>query len=450
MRRRLPLPLYVLALVVAAGCIGYLGTRHAREFDWSTGHRASLTQPTRAVLARLKGPLQITSYATPGGSLRPTIAAFIARYQALKHDITLRFVDPDQNPGAMRAAGIDVAGEMVLSYHGRRVQVRELTEDALTNAMERLVRGGERIVAFVSGDGERLPAGVKGGDLGLFLKPLTGRGLRAVPLNFAQVQQVPQGTALVVLASPQSTLPSGAVKALVDWVDNGGNLLWLSEPDDPHPELDPLAHALGIQRLPGVLVDGQGSALGLKDPRIVATGDYPPTAITRGLDQTTVFAQVQALASTSATAWSAKPLLRSSAQSWTDTQPISDTHPSTIRFDPGQGELRGPLDFGFALSRLSPSPDKNQQRAVVIGDGDFLSNAFIGQAGNRVLGERVVDWLLGDDALMDVDRAAAPDRVVRISRGGLTALAAVFMIALPLILLALGLGIAWRRRRRRR
>jgi hypothetical protein len=433
---------------VAAGCIGYLGARHARVFDWSTGHRASLTKPTQAVLSRLHGPLTITSYAAPGGSLRPTIAAFIARYQALKHDIKLRFVDPDQNPGAVRAAGIEVDGEMVLRYHGRSVHVRELTEDALTNAMERLARGGERIVAFVSGDGERLPGGVKGADLGLFLKPLSARGLRAVPLNFAQVQQVPMGTDLVVLASPQSELPPGAVRALVAWVQGGGNLLWLSEPGEPHPELDPLARALGIQRLPGMLVDGQGSALGLKDPRIVATGHYPPSAITRGLDQTTLFAQVQALASTSATEWDARPLLRSSAQSWTDTQPISDTHPSTIRFERGKGELRGPLDFGFALSRLSPSPDKNQQRAVVIGDGDFLSNAFIGQTGNRALGDRVIDWLLGDDALLDVDRAVAPDRIVRISRSGLTALAAVFMIALPLLLLGLGLGIAWRRRRR--
>ncbi len=448
MRRTLPLTVFVLALLLAAGCLGYLSARHPWVMDWSAGQRASLTAPTRAVLARLHGPLKITSYAAPGDRLRPTIAAFIARYQALKPDISLHFVDPDQNPGAVRAAGIEVAGEMVITHEGRSEHVRELTEDALTNAMERLARGGERIVAFVSGDGERLPGGVKGADLDLFVRPLTQRGLRAVPLNFGQVRQVPEGTALVVLASPRSPLPPGAVNALVSWVRNGGNLLWLSDPDTPHPELDPLARALGVQRLPGVLVDGQGTALGLKDPRIVASGHYPPTAITRGMDQTTLFAQVQALASTTATDWSAKPLLRSSAQSWTELQPIDDAHPSTIRFDPDKGELRGPLDFGFALSRLSPSPASNQQRAVVIGDGDFLSNAFVGQAGNRALGDRVVDWLLGDDALLDVDRAVAPDRVVRLSRGGLTVLAAVFMIALPLLLLVLGVGIAWRRRRR--
>ncbi|GAB3033069.1 Gldg family protein [Oleiagrimonas citrea] len=447
-KRRLPIWLYALLLLIAAGCIGYLGTRHARVFDWSSGDRASLTAPTRAVLQKLHGPVQITSYAAPGGKLRPTIAAFLQRYQAVKPDISVRFVDPDKNPAAMRAAGIEVAGEMVLRYDGRTQHVRALSEDALTNAMERLTRDGDRIVAFVTGDGERRADSSAGADLGLFIKPLAARGVRAVPLNFSQVGQVPQGTRLVVLASPQSALPKPAVQALVDYVRDGGNLLWLSDPGQAHPELDPLAHALGVQRLPGLLVDGQGAALGLNDPRIVALGSYPPTAITKGLVQTTVFAQVQALASISDTEWSARPLLRSSPKSWTELQPIDDRHPSTIRFDPAKGELRGPLDFGFALSRLSPSPDKNEQRAVVIGDGDFLSNAFLGQAGNRALGERVFEWLLGDDALIGVDRAAAPDRVVHLSRGGLTMMAAVFMIGLPLLLLLLGTGIAWRRRRR--
>ncbi|WP_343224674.1 Gldg family protein [Oleiagrimonas sp.] len=448
MGRRLGSWVFTLAVLVAAGCIGYLGSRHEATFDWSAGHRASLTAPTRAVLARMQGPVKITSYAVPGGSLRPTIAAFISRYQAVKHDITLHFVDPDKNPEAMRKAGISVAGELVLRYRGREQRLQQLSEDSLTNALERLTRGGDRIVAFVTGDGERLAGGKRGEDLSDFVSPLAARGMRAVPLNFSQVQGVPENTNLVVLASPVQPLPHGAVQALVNYVQGGGNILWLSEPDEPHPELKPLAEALGVQRLPGVLVDGQGSALGLDDPRIIAVGNYPPDAVTRGFDKTTLFPGVQALASTSDTQWSAKPLLSSGPQSWTVLQPIDDKHPSTIRFDPGKGELRGPLDFGYALSRLSPSPEKNMQRAVVIGDGDFLSNGFLGHAGNRALGERVINWLLGDDALVDVPRPVAPDRIVQLSPGGMTALAAVFMIGLPVLLLLLGVGIAWRRRRR--
>ena len=112
------------------------------------------------------------------------------------------------------------------------------------------------------------------------------------------------------------------------------------------------------------------------------------------------------------------------------------------------GELKGPLDFGFALNRLSPSPAKSEQRAVVIGDGDFISNTYVGNGGNRALGERIVDWLLGDDVLVDLPTRGAPDRVISLSQDGLNALTFGFLIALPALLLGLGAGIAWRRRRR--
>jgi ABC-type uncharacterized transport system involved in gliding motility auxiliary subunit len=84
---------------------------------------------------------------------------------------------------------------------------------------------------------------------------------------------------------------------------------------------------------------------------------------------------------------------------------------------------------------------------VVIGDGDFLSNSFLGNGGNRALGERVFDWLLGDDALVDLPPRGAPDRVLRLSQAGLDALGIGFIVGLPLLLLIAGGFIAWRRRR---
>ena len=446
--RRLDGWLFALLLVLAAGAIGYLSTRYAHESDWTANGRTSLSPESRAVLAKLSGPVEIVSYANPQGDLRQTVAGFLQRYQAVKPDLRLRFVDPQLDPAKMRELGITVDGALILHYGNREQRLDELSERSLTNALERLLRGDDRIVAFVTGDGERRADGKANADLGTFMAQLESRGMRAVPLNFSQVGAVPEHTDLVVLASPSLALPPAAVQALVTYVQNGGNLLWLSEPANDNLGLDPLAAALGVRVLPGVLVDGSGSALGLHDPRLLALGDYPPHAITRGFTLTTLFPQVSALAQVTQGEWAVKPFLRSSAQSWTEFHPIDNAKPSDIRFDAAAGELKGPLDFGFALSRLSPSPDKSEQRVVVIGDGDFLSNTFLGNGGNRALGERVFDWLLGDDKLVDLPPRGAPDRLLQISQTELNLLSMGFLIALPLLLLLLGGLIVWRRRRR--
>lgn len=446
--RRLDGWLFALLLVLAAAAIGYLSTRYAHQADWTANGRTSLSAESRAVLARFDGPVEIVSYANPQGDLRQTVAGFLQRYQAVKSDLSLRFVDPQLDPAKMRELGITVDGALILHYKDREQRLDELSERSLTNALERLLRGSDRIVAFVTGDGERRADGHANADLGTFMAQLEARGMRAVPLNFAQVTAVPEHTDLVVLASPSLALPPGAVQALVAHVQNGGNLLWLTEPANDDFGLRPLADALGVRVLPGVLVDGSGSALGLRDPRLIALGDYPPQAITRGFTLTTLFPQASALAKVTQGDWAVAPFLRSGAQSWTEFQPIDNNKPSDIRFDADAGELKGPLDFGFALSRLSPSPDKSEQRAVVIGDGDFLSNTFLGNGGNRALGERVFDWLLGDDKLVELPPRGAPDRLLQISQTELNALSFGFLIALPLLLLLIGGLIVWRRRRR--
>jgi ABC-type uncharacterized transport system involved in gliding motility auxiliary subunit len=446
--RRLDGWLFALLLLLAAGAIGYLSTRYVHETDWTANGRTSLSAESRAVLAQLTGPVEIVSYANPQGDLRQAVAGFLQRYQSVKPDLSLRFVDPQLDPAKMRELGITVDGALILHYQNREQRLDELSERSLTNALEKLIRGNDRVVAFVTGDGERRADGQANADLGTFMAQLEGRGMRAVPLNFAQVNAVPEHTDLVVLASPSLALPPGAVQALVGYVQNGGNLLWLTEPSNDDLGLNPLATALGIRVLPGALVDGSGTALGLHDPRLIALGDYPPQAITRGFTLATLFPQVSALAQVTQGDWTVKSFLRTSAQSWTEFHPIDNSKPSDIRFDATAGELKGPLDFGFALSRLSPSPDKSEQRAVVIGDGDFLSNTFLGNGGNRALGERVFDWLLGDDKLVDLPPRGAPDRLLVISQAELNMVSVGFMVALPLLLLLIGGLIVWRRRRR--
>ena len=449
MRDRISGAVYLVLITIAAIVVAFLSTRIGFERDFSHASSASLSPATIALLKTLDAPVEVVSYASRQGGLRGIIANFVERYQHAKHDVELRFIDPDADPDAMRAAGVSVDGELEIHYKERSERLKVLSETEFSNALLRLSRTRERIVAFLEGEGERQPLGKANADLAQFVIALADRGVRAVPLPLANTGKVPENADLVVVANPRIALAPAIAQALVDYIERGGNLLWLTEPGE-EAGLDALASALSLRVLPGTVVDASGSAFGLDDPSFVALAKYPPHAITQGFALTTLLPQPAALAQLANPAWDVKPILRSSDKSWNETGriPKPGEAADTIRQDPDAGEIAGPLDLGFALSRLSPRPDKREQRVVAIGDGDFLSNSFLGNGGNREFGQRVFDWLLGDDDQISVPDRSAPDRSLALSQTELGVLGGVFLIALPLVLAGSGTLLWWRRRRR--
>jgi ABC-type uncharacterized transport system involved in gliding motility auxiliary subunit len=449
MRERFSSAIFAVLVLIAAVLVAFLSTRFGFERDLSHANGASLSPASAALLKTLDAPVEVVSYASKQGGLRAIIADFVDRYRRAKPDVTLRFVDPDADPEAMRAAGVSVDGELEIRYNDRSERLKVLSETELSNALLRLSRTRERIVAFLEGDGERQPLGKANADFGTFVAGLKDRGVRAVPLPLANTGKVPENADLVVVANPRVALSPAVAGELVDYVDRGGNLLWLTEPDE-NAGLDALASALSIRVLPGTVVDASGSAFGLGDPSFVAMTKYPPHAMTQGFLLTTLLPQPAALAQLADPHWDLKPILRSSDKSWNETGPIPKAGEAadTIRQDADAGEIPGPLDLGFALSRISPRPDRKEQRVVVIGDGDFLSNSFLGNGGNRELGQRVFDWVLGDDDQITVPDKSAPDRTLALTQAQLGALSVVFLLGLPLVLAASGMLIWWHRRRR--
>jgi ABC-type uncharacterized transport system involved in gliding motility auxiliary subunit len=449
MRERFASLTYTVLIVIAAIAVAFLSTRFGFERDLSHANGASLSPASMTLLRTLDAPVEVVSYASRQGGLRAIIADFVERYRRVKPDVSLRFVDPEADPQAMRAAGVNVDGELDIHYKERSERLKVLSETEFSNVLLRLSRAHERIVAFLEGEGERQPLGKANADLGQFVAALADRGLRAVPLPLANTGKVPENTDLLVIANPRVALAPALAQELIDYLDSGGNLLWLTEPDEARG-LDALAKALSVRVLPGTVVDASGSAFGLADPSFVALDKYPLHAITRGFALTTLLPQPAALAQLADPAWDIKPILRSSDKSWNETGHIPKVGEAadTVHQDADAGEIPGPLDLGFALSRLSPRPDKREQRVVVIGDGDFLSNSFLGNGGNREFGQRVFDWLLGDDDQISVPDKSAPDRLLSLTQSELGILSLVFLIALPVLLAATGMLIWWRRRRR--
>ncbi|NOX75595.1 MAG: GldG family protein [Gammaproteobacteria bacterium] len=440
--------LFLILLLGMAGAIAWLSIRHHIVADWSAAGRHSLSGVSVALLETLPDPVIITSYATKTSSTRQAVSELVARFQRHKKNLSLSFVDPNLNPDQVRTLGLSVDGELLIQYQGRSENLKTLSESALTNVLHRLARSGERWLVFLEGHGERRPFGQANHDLGSWGEQLRSKGFQVLSQNLAQRSRLPANTRVLVIAGPQLDLLPGEVTLIGDFLREGGNLLWLADPGEDRG-MQALAQQLGLGFLPGTIVDPRAQIMGISDPRFALVSEYPAHDITRGLDSVTLFPQSVGLQINAVTPWQAVAFLRTAADSWAETSPMS----GTLRLDVGT-DVPGPLTVGVALTRQLPNAisdktgDARQQRVVVIGDGDFLSNAYLGNGGNLRLGQNIINWLAYDDSLIDVPAKITRDRELNLTPLAQGIIGFGFLFVIPLALAGAGLFI-WLRRRRR-
>lgn len=416
-----------LLLLTLIGALLVAAWRVTVQRDLTLGTRAELSDASRAALAAMPLPIEIVAHLPEASPAREPVAKFVDRYRRAKPSLRVSF---DAH---------EASGDLEIRYGDRTQRLTQLDERSFTAALLQLARSGERLIGFATGHGERRFDGEANHDLGKFARALAARGdkLIAVPLS----TPVPAGLTLLVLASPSTALLPAELAHLKAHVENGGAMLWLQEPEAP--AVDEMLDTLGLLRLPGTLADAAGKSLKLPDLRFIAVQTYPKHPINTDFSSVTLFPGVLALAARPGSPFKATPWLRSGAASWNET----GAGPEPV-FDAAANELPGPLDFGFALTRLSPSPSRQEQRVVIVGDGDFLANQFLGNGGNRDLGLRVFDWLLEDDTTLGLDLPRAPDDMLALSKRAAALISIGWLIALPIALLLGGVVTVARRRRR--
>ncbi|MGD8927053.1 MAG: Gldg family protein [Thioalkalispiraceae bacterium] len=435
--------LFILVLAIA-GLIFQLTREYNAEFDWTSSGRHTISEASIKVLNKLDSDLNITSYASSGelSNIRHDINDIIKRYEKESDKIKLKFVDPRLDPQKTKDLGISMDGEMILEYQGRTEHLKDLSEKSITNAIYRLIRNNERQILFVTGHGERNPLGQANFDVSIFVDNLNNKGFKVAPLDLGKTLSVPSNASVLVIASPQVDYLPGEVKVIKDYVANGGNLLWTIEPGKTG-FLKELADYLNVNANAGLIVDLDIGLLG-NDPTLVL-GQYIQHPITNQFSNIrTLFPQVAGIEIGKKDGWEVKPFVQSMPRSWLETGKIE----GTIKYDP-KTDKPGPIPFAYALTRKLGKKDKErQQRLIIMGDGDFLSNTYLGLQGNLNMGESIINWLSNDDNFIDIPATVTTNSKIDVSRSDFIILGSIFELLIPVLLIGAGIFI-WLRRRKR-
>ncbi|TPW14933.1 MAG: hypothetical protein FD130_1282, partial [Halothiobacillaceae bacterium] len=294
--------------------------------------------------------------------------------------------------------------------------------------------------------GERDPLGVANHDLGSWGKTLEEKGLKVQRLNLGNTPMIPANIAALVVAAPQTALLPGEQRLIRDYLQRGGNLLWLA---DTGSELNTvfMGEWLGVKLIPGVVVDPTTQLVSINNAAIALASRYGTHAITQGFDKLTAYPYAKALdvAAVDKGLWQATPLLWTASGSWAEQSTIVDQ----VAFDENT-ERHGPLTLAVAMERTVAAPPDSaavRQRIVVVGDSDFLSNSYVGNGGNLELGMRIVDWQSQNEQFIAIAPKVARDVTLQLDKVQAAFISIGLLIVMPVLLLLMGGIIRWRRQR---
>ncbi len=453
MTTRIHLVLSLCALVIAL-TLGWFAERFSVGMDLTSNARHSLTQGTVATLESLDTPVDILAVLGPDPAVRTAVSDLVDRYQQLKPDIDLRFLNPETDPARARELDVAPGGELIITGAGREHRLTSLDERSLTGALRQIGREGTRRLAYVTGHGERSPIAQTNHDWSLISNRLAAIGFESTELSFVTSPVVPDDIDVLVVAAPMQAWFPGEIANLLEYVRRGGNLLWLTEAQataatpaqssDNGPvlasaietgaDLSDLAVELGIQTLPGLVIDTDSQALGLDAPDFVVLNAFPAHPVTANLRSALLLPQARALDVTPLAGQTTLPLLTTGESSWTETGPLE----GAVRFDEGSEEVAGPLVMGVTIER--PQANGGSQRIAVIGDADLGASTYLGNGSNAAFVESLFVWLGGDDAALSFVTTPASDAELVMPARSIAALTLICLFALPILLLLIGLG----------
>jgi len=426
---------FLLALTLTAGLLAWLGEQHPINVDLTSGSRHSLSSGSKAVVSQLQNPLAITAFASNQGNLRQRIRTLLSPYLNTSELITLSFVDPDQHPALVRQLEIKADGELRLEYQNRSRQLTTLNELTITQTILQLQRNEPPLLLFLSGHGERSANRGANHDLSNFAETLKAQEFELRTVLPAAGDPLPRH-GILVITRPAVELLAADKEAIAQFLADGGQLLWLTDPGPASGHMEFLSRQLGIRSTTGTIVDPNARLIRAPETFVVARpGEYGNHPATAELQFATVLPEACALSFDQDTPWQQSELIRTARHGWVENSPLTDS----VRFDPGSDQP-GPHLVGVALTR-------GQQRIVVMCDGDFLSNRYLGNGGNLQLGLNLVNWLANTEQFLDIPQVAAADTYLQWSERQGVIIGFGLLFVLPIGFLSVAL-LLWRRRRR--
>jgi ABC-type uncharacterized transport system involved in gliding motility auxiliary subunit len=350
---------------------------------------------------------------------------------------------------------------LVLEGYKRSQVVKLADEENVTNGLVRLSRSEPEKVYWITGHGEKP---FKGGDpesLTALQESFTAQNYEFVGLSLMQ-KEIPEDASLAVVAAPEKRFFPEEVEALQKYLDKGGSLLIFLEPF-VDGGLKEFLLGYGIRTSGDMVVDKMSRVMG-GDYLIPMVANYGVHEITRNFQLTSFFPLARSVEGDSERreGITLTSLALTSPESWAETDRAA-LDQGQVAYD--SRDRLGPLSLAV-IAELDPplekSGDEKESRKedpsfhkitgkgkmIVFGDVHFATNKYIGVSGNNDFIVNSINYLVGREDLITIEKKTKPTDTLVLSRNQGLMLFMVPVVFIPLFVLLLGIAVWYRRRSR--
>ena len=435
--------LMIVLFVGILAIVNFLAARHSVRWDLSENQNFSLAPQTHRVLRSLPRDVKVTVFTREKDPGYQSYKERLDSYRQASSKMSVEFVDPERQPKIAQAYGITRTDTAIFESGGQTIRVASPSETELTGALIRISKDSKKRVLFLEGHGEHSLDDRDRTGLSIAKDLLTKQGYEIGTVSLLKEPAVPEQTSVLVVAGPQRPIIGEEFARIQAYVDKGGHLLLLVDPET-QADLNPLLKHWGLGVGPGVLVDLQ-DRLAQGDLTALLVRTFTEHEITQDLTAAVLFPLARHITFDEQVGkdWDYVPLARTSPNSWAETD-IKGRVVSLSEKD----DIKGPLPMAAAVSpKQPPAEGKPRPALVVIGNSTFATNGFLNFPGNSDFFLRSASWLADERDLMAIgpkESALRPFTPNPLQERALMYLQVIF---LPTVTFLTGIMV-WRKRRR--
>jgi ABC-type uncharacterized transport system involved in gliding motility auxiliary subunit len=435
-----------IAIVVLAN---WFVDRHDNRWDLTPSKTYSLSPQTMKLLKGLNRQVDVYVFDRERNMRERRDA--LGRYAAASPRVRVRYVDPDRQPTLAKQYSVRNYGTIVLSSGDRHIEAQSDTEEGVTNALIRVLKG-KKTACFIQGHGERDLEGTDRRGYDRVKKQLENENYQIKTLVLLQKMEIPSDCSMLVVAGPQNDYLEQEVDTIRKYISSSGRGLFMLDPGMNLPNLSKLLADWNVTLHNDLVIDLNPVAqLFGTTPAMPLILKYGSSPIVQPLARVaTLFPVTRSfvLGKTSKPGVAADSLGETSPDSFgvADYNPKSQT---SVSFRPGK-DFKGPLTVAVSGTLTEQAPGagekKPEGRFVAMGTSSLAANSYLDFQGNRDLFMNTINWLSTDEDLISIRPKPPESQHLNLTERQMAGIRIFGVMGLPAVIILAGIAVWWRRR----